>query len=68
MADESNAGEDRSAQTGSAVTRPTAVATGTRTVSTERAPAAARVSRQTECACAAGTSETKGLAALIPRR
>jgi hypothetical protein len=60
--DESNAGEERRAHTGSAVTRPTASPTGTRTVATLAGqPAAARDSRHAVWAASVGTSDTKGL-------
>jgi hypothetical protein len=62
MAAESNAGEERAAHTGPAVTLPTASATGRRTASTRAGqPAAARASRQATRASAAGTSEMYGL-------
>jgi hypothetical protein len=51
MPEESNAGEERRAHTGSAVTRPTASATGTRTASTRgRQPVAAHASRHASSA------------------
>ncbi len=59
---ESNAGDDRSAHTDSAVTRPTASPTGTGTASTRGGhPAAAHVSRHADRACSVGTSDTNGL-------
>ena len=62
IAAESNAGEDRSAHTGSAVTRPTASPTGSSTASTRGGqPAAAHASRHARRACSAGTSDTNGL-------
>jgi hypothetical protein len=65
----SNAGEERRAHTGSAVTRPTASVTGTRTLSTRRGhPAAAHASRHASSACSAGTSDTNGESATTPER
>ena len=58
----SNGGEDRVAQTGSAVTRPTASVTGTVTAGSRSGqPAASRAARQASRACAAGTSRMNGL-------
>ena len=63
IAAESNAGDDRSAHTDSAVTRPTASPTGSSTASTRGGqPAAAHASRHARRACSAGMSETNGLA------
>ena len=63
IAAESNAGEDRRAHTGSAVTRPTASPTGSRDgVDPRRAARRPRTrSRHAARACSAGTSDTNGL-------
>lgn len=74
IADASNGGEDLLAQTGSAVTRPTAAASPTRTAGKRGGQlAATRAARQAASACAAGTSRTNGLEVTItthgkPRR
>src|SRR5215210_5446642 len=65
MADASNDGDERVAHTGSAVTRPTASASPSRTVSTRGGqPAAAQAARQAASASAAGTSWMKGVVAI----
>ena len=61
MAEASKDGDERVAQTGSAVTRPTASCSPTRTASTRGGqPAAAHASRQAASAWAAGTSWMNG--------
>ena len=65
IADASNDGDDRVAQTGSAVTRPTASWSPRRTGSTRSGqPAAAQAARQAASASAAGTSWMKGVVAM----
>ena len=62
----SNGGEDRLAHTGSAVTRPTASASGTRCAGSRAGqPAASRAARQASRARAAGTSRMNGLSVMI---
>ena len=74
MAAASNGGDEVFAQTGSAVTRPTAWSSGSRTVSTRSGqPAAAQASCQAANASAAGRSWMNGAARAIanivaPRR
>jgi hypothetical protein len=64
MAEASNDGDERAAHTGSAVTRPTASARPSRTVSTRSGqPAASHALRQAASASAAGTSWMKGVVA-----
>ncbi len=59
---ESNAGEDRRAHTGSAVTRPIASASPSRCAPTlVGQPAATRAARHASSAATAGTSRMKGL-------
>src|SRR5579863_4414297 len=58
----SNGGEDRTAQTGAAVTRPAASVNGTVTTGSRCGqPAARSAARHAPSACAAGTSLTNGL-------
>src|SRR6266699_2278053 len=58
----SNGGDERTAHTGPAVTRPAAWATGTCVAGILAGqPAASRTSRQAACARAAGTSRMNGL-------
>ena len=60
----SKGGDERTAQTGPAVTRPAAWATGTRVAGILAGqPAASRASRQAARARAAGTSRMNGLSA-----
>ncbi len=62
IADASNDGDERVAQTGSAVTRPTAACSAIRAASTRSAqPAAAQAARQAARAWAAGTSWMNGV-------
>ena len=61
----SNGGDERTAHTGPAVTRPAASCTGTRTAGIRAGqPAAARTSRQACIARATGTSRINGLSAM----
>ena len=61
----SNGGDERTAHTGPAVTRPAAWVTGTRVAGIRAGqPAASRASRQAWCARDAGTSRMNGLSAL----
>src|SRR3954469_9905377 len=68
MAEASNDGDEGAAQTGAAVTRPTAAASSRRAVPTRSGqPAAAQAVRQAASASAAGTSWMKGVVATRAR-
>ena len=65
----SNGGDDRTAQTGAAVTRPAASVTGTVTEGSRAGQPAARIaSRHASRACAAGTSLMNGLLLMMSPR